>query len=237
MYNESWEFYDLIYHWKNYENEAFKIKEIINAYDLDNNKKSSTILDVACGTGEHHKYLKKYFKIDGLDLTSEFLKIARGKNPDGNYYHGDMISFDLKRKYDIVMCLFSSIGYVKTYKNLEATLKCFYNHLEDKGIIIIEPWFAPDNFKEGTVHLSTAENENIKVCRMNLSERKGNLSIMKMHYLVGTIKGVEHREELHEMALFTIDEMKKAFISNGFDVEYNPQGIYNNRGVYIGKKK
>ena len=38
---------------------------------------------------------------------------------------------------------------------------------------------------------------------MSVSERRGNMSVMDMHYLVGTPTGVEHFIERHELALFS----------------------------------
>ncbi len=66
-----------------------------------------------------------------MDSSKEMLKVAR-KNVDAvTFLQGNMIKFDLKKTYDIITCLFSSIGYVKTYKNLRKTLSNFFNHLKD----------------------------------------------------------------------------------------------------------
>jgi len=54
MFLESPELYDAIYHFKNYGRECEILREIINAAVPG----ARTILDVACGTGEHAKFLK-----------------------------------------------------------------------------------------------------------------------------------------------------------------------------------
>jgi hypothetical protein len=54
-----------------------------------------------------------------------------------------------------------------------------------------------------------------------------------MHYLIGTPQGVEHHLERHQMALYTVDEMKEAFRACGLKVEYDPAGP-TGRGLYTG---
>ena len=113
MFSKSAELYDKIYfEFKDYEAEAQMINESINR----ENPSARTILDVACGTGEHARILReKYgFDVDGIDLNDKLISLAQRKNPIGNFNNADMVDFDLGKSYDIVMCLFSSIGYVKT---------------------------------------------------------------------------------------------------------------------------
>ncbi|HEV2171306.1 MAG TPA: class I SAM-dependent methyltransferase, partial [Candidatus Binatus sp.] len=110
MFVESAELYDAIYHFKNYAHEC----EILRAIVAVNAPGARTILDVACGTGEHDKFLKQHYAVDGIDLNENYLAAARAKNPAGTYTLADMTGFDLSKRYDAVTCLFSAIGYVKT---------------------------------------------------------------------------------------------------------------------------
>lgn len=50
------------------------------------------------------------YSVDGIDLDPEFVEIARRKLPRSLIEHADMVDFDLGRRYDVVVCLFSSIG-------------------------------------------------------------------------------------------------------------------------------
>ncbi|MCB0593988.1 MAG: class I SAM-dependent methyltransferase [Lewinellaceae bacterium] len=233
MFAESSEFYDLIYSFKDYAGEAAKIRQLL----LSKSPGCQTILDVACGTGEHHKYLKNDFLVDGLDLNATFLEAARKKNPAGSYHPGDMMDFQLSKKYDVLLCLFSSIGYVKTLENVRSTIRCFARHLNPGGLILLEPWLTPENWYKGKLHMLTYDKENIKICRMNKSETRGNASHIHFHYLLATKKhGVRHFEEVHELGLFTEQEMKNAFEMAGLAVEHEPEGLIG-RGLYIGRKK
>lgn len=95
MFDLSARYYDLFYSFKNYEREAEIIRGLLKTHAAD----AHAILDVACGTGEHDRFLKKDYAVDGVDLNATFLEIARAKNPEGRYSIGDMTNFDVGRRY------------------------------------------------------------------------------------------------------------------------------------------
>jgi ubiquinone/menaquinone biosynthesis C-methylase UbiE len=230
MFTDSAQWYDLLYAFKDYAGEADQVMKQLERI----HPHAGSILDVACGTGSHDSYLAEKFRVDGLDINTSLLAIAQTKNPHGKYHVGDMTDFSLPDKYDIILCLFSSIGYVKTLDNLDNTLRCFKRHLNPGGAVLLEPWFTAETWRPGTVHMLTAETEDGKICRMSSSQRNGTLSVMMFHYLVGTPEGVQHFTELHELGLFSGDQMISAFEKNNFKIEYNPVGIAG-RGMYVGK--
>lgn len=233
MFAKSAQYYDLIYSsFKDYESEAEKIAHLIQNL----NPNAQTILDVACGTAEHAKLLNENYnyQVDGIDLDENLLEIARQKNPNARFEVADMTNFDLRQKYDIVMCLFSAIGYVKTLENVRKTLQCFKDHLSPDGLIIVEPWFTPDGWEAGHLYMKTVESDNLKVCRMSISERVGNLSNLHFEYLIGTTEGIQHETEFHELGLFTVEEMINCFKSVGLEVNYDSTGI-SGRGLYTAK--
>jgi ubiquinone/menaquinone biosynthesis C-methylase UbiE len=232
VFTDSAKIYDLIYSFKDYQKEALEVISMIRS----RHPQARTILDIGCGTAEHHKYLKNEFPIDGLDINEDYLRAARTKNEAGNYYLSDMTGFQLNKKYDVILCLFSAIGYILTMEKLISTFKCINEHLEDGGLVIVEPWFTPDTWYNGRLHLLTYDRDDIKISRMNMSETNGTLSIVNFHYLIGTPEeGVQHFEERHEFALFSKEEMRNAFNEAGFEVSYDEKGLIG-RGMYFGTK-
>ena len=234
MFTMSAHLYDLIYltRGKNYEAEAKSVHELTQAHLKSG---GNTLLDVACGTGIHLGYLKNYFDCEGLDLDQKMLDAAQMKMPELKFHQGNMLDFDLGKQFDVVTCLFSSIGYVKTVPNLKKAVSNMCRHLKPGGVLVIEPWFTPEDWHPGKVHATFVDEPELKLARINTSGQEGLLSFFVFHYLVGTPEGVEHFEERHELGLFTIDEYKLALSDNDLDVVHDPDWL-NFRGLYLGLK-
>ncbi len=64
MFSVTAEIYDAIYGFKDYAGEAMKIRQLI----ARERPGARTILDIACGTGEHARLLSPDFEVDGIDL-------------------------------------------------------------------------------------------------------------------------------------------------------------------------
>jgi len=234
MYKELAKYYDLIYSWKDYEKEVKKITKLIRKYKLSNGKK---LLDVACGTGRHLEYLKINFSCTGIDLNEEILDVAREKVSNVVFKLADMINLDLNEKFDIITCLFSSIGYVKTYLNLEKTLVNFAKHLKKGGVALIEPWFTKAKYEVGRPGMTIYESEDIKIARLNNTIIENNVSIMDMHYLIAERnQDVKYFVDKHELGLFEIEEFLNIMGKAGFKVEFLKNGLMKERGLYIGIK-
>ena len=234
MYKELAKYYDLIYSWKNYEEEVERIKELIKEYKKSEGKR---LLDVGCGTGKHLEYLKNDYSCVGMDLNDEMVAIAKQNIKEVKFMQADMIDFDLKSKFDIILCMFSSVGYVKTYSNLARTIVNFSNHLEKGGVIIIEPWFTKSTYMVGYPGMTTYDGEDIKIARLNTTKIENELSLMEMHYLiVEKNEDVKYFVDRHELGLFEVEKFLDIMIKAGLKVEFLKDGLMKERGLYIGIK-
>jgi ubiquinone/menaquinone biosynthesis C-methylase UbiE len=193
------------------------------------------LLDVACGTGRHIEYLKENFDVEGLDICQELLEIARQRNPDISFHHADMTEFDLGREFDIVTCLFSSIGYVKTLHNLTRAVTCMTRHVKPGGILVIEPWFTPDSWQPGSLDARFVDEPELKIARITTCLADGRLSYFDAHFLIGTPEGTEHIIEHHELGLFDTDEIRVVLADVGLEVTYDVRGLAG-RGMFIGRR-
>jgi SAM-dependent methyltransferase len=233
MFSQTARYYDKIYQsMKDYGAEAEKLIAIIHVYRRSTGNR---LLDVACGTGLHLSYLKQQFQVEGLDIDEELLAIARQRDPGVPLHQADMTDFDLGCTFDIVTCLFSAIGYVKTLDHLAHAVQCMASHLRPGGVLLIEPWFTPTIWQAGTIHAHYIDEPDLKIARINTSAVAGRLSIMDMHYLIGTPAGVNHYVERHEMGLFTTEEMTHALSACGLEVTYDQEGVMG-RGLFIGQQ-
>jgi ubiquinone/menaquinone biosynthesis C-methylase UbiE len=234
MFSKSEKYYDEIYGsmGKDYIAEANKVNKFIQKHKRTD---GNTLLDVACGTGAHAGPLSRHYKVEGLDLDANMLKVARKKYPKIRFHHGNMTSFDLGHQFDIVVCLFSSIGYVKTKANLRKAIKTMSWHLLPGGALLVEPWFTPEQWNPGRVFTLRVDKPDLKIVRMSRSGQKGKVSFLEFQYLIGTPKGIEHSMEHHELGLFAHEEYLDAFRSAGLKVIHSKKGL-DGRGLYIGKK-
>lgn len=235
LYRELAKYYDKIYHWKDYTIETTKIKELIKQHKTTS---GNSLLEVGCGTGHHITHLQDTFQCTGVDLNEEILEVAREKLPNTEFIQANMITMDLGRRFDVITCLFSSIGYVKTYSNLKKTLENFSSHLYRGGVAIIEPWFTKDVYAVGRPSITVYEDDDLKIARVNVSEIDGDVSVMDMHYLIAERgKKIKHYIDRHELGLFEVDKTLEIMKGVGFNAEYLPDGLMEKRGLYIGKKE
>ncbi len=233
MFTEAAELYDAIYFsFKDYAAEAADIARLVNSLSPG----AHTILDVACGTGEHARILSADhgYQVDGIDLNDDFLRFARLKNPAGRFVSADMTDFDLGRRYDAVICMFSSIGYVQTLPALERALACFRNHVTVDGIILVEPWFPPGKLTSGHHATRSAEAGGVRVERVSNTEIDGTLSRLRFDYLLQEGGRSRHTSEVHELGLFTEEETMRAFAAAGLEASHQAEGPAG-RGLYIAR--
>lgn len=233
MFSHSAELYDLIYSsFKDYAHEARQIAALLGKV----HPRCRTILDVACGTGEHAHLLVAHhgFEVDGLDLDPAFVRIAKAKHPGGEFHQANMVDFHLGRRYDAVLCLFSSIGYVRTLPEVRRALACFREHLATDGVMIVEPWFTPEVMEHGRTDTRTVETHDLRVVRVSRTELQGRLSRLRFDYEIHGPDGVRHASEVHELGLFTTDEMLRSFEATGLTAEYDSQGL-TGRGLFVAR--
>jgi ubiquinone/menaquinone biosynthesis C-methylase UbiE len=224
-------YYEAIYSFKNYEAEARRVHELVSGFKL---APGNSLLDVACGTGGHLAFMRKDYVAEGLDLSEQMLAIARERLPEITFHRGDMLDFDFGRKFDVIVCLFSAIGYVKTARRLKQAVANMRRHLEPGGVLVVEPWLTPETYKPGGLHGMIVNQPELKIARMNLSAVRNGVSIIKFHCLVGTPQGIEYFTEQHELGLFTHQEYLDAFAAAGLEVQYDEKGLMD-RGLYLGR--
>jgi SAM-dependent methyltransferase len=227
-------YYDKIYasQGKDYRKEAEYLVELMRPRGIG---RRASLLDVACGTGGHLLYLRKNFDVEGVDVSLDFIKIARLRLPKTKFFVGDMRTFATGKEYNVVTCLFSSIGFMDTLGKLQTAIRNMAKHVKKGGLLIIEPWFSPGQMENGRVSVTVVEEDKVKLVRMNTIKVEGNHSSFDFHYLVGTSSGTEHFVEKHRLGLYTQEEMSEAFQKCGLSVEYEEKGP-TGRGLYMGKK-
>lgn len=235
IYRELAPLYDLIYQRKDYAAEADVVRDLVRKHRSSGGR---DMLEVACGTGGHAQHLARHFRLLATDSNTGVLRIARRKVKGVQFRRADMVTLDLKRSFDAVVCLFSAIGYVRTKARLRRAMRSLSRHLKPGGVLLIDPWFTKATFKRGAPHLDVYSGPRLKVARLSLSEVRGDISRLDFHYAVAAWgKPVRHYVDRHELGLFSHDLMLAEMRAAGLRAKHLKRGLRKGRGLYIGVKR
>ena len=194
------------------------------------------LLDVACGTGSHLSFFKHRFRCVGVDVHADMLRVARGKVPEARFIRGDMTSFRLQARFDVITCLYSSITYVRTLPRLRSTILNFADHLKPGGMLLIEPYFTPASFRPGS-HVTTQTRHGITITRSATSRRRGNIARRKsVTLIIGGGKDLVLFRETRNAVLFTRRQMMSAMRAAGLRARYLKSRSIGPWGLYLGVK-
>lgn len=193
-----------------------------------------SLLDVACGTGLHlAAFGGEFDRVAGVEYSPDMLAVARQRLSGVPLYQVDMCHFALDEKFDVVCCLFGSIGYVNSPADLLPALNAMASHLTPGGILVVQPWIFAEAFVDGTVSGQLVRADSQVIARTCLYRRAGSVALGDMAYLVADPDGVRHFKEEHRLMLWSCDEYRAAFREAGCDSEYLPEAL-SGAGLLIG---
>jgi len=178
---------------------------------------------VACGTGAHLAELRRRYDVEGADLSPAMLAVARGRLPGIPLHQADMRTLEVGRRFDAVICLFSSIGYVTGPSELRSTVARLAAHVAPGGVLILDGWVRPDEWRESfRPEPDMAHDEGMLVVRLAHARREGNVTAMDMHHLVQTAEGIEYFVERHRLTLTPTADYVSAVESAGLAARVIP---------------
>ncbi|WUH98274.1 class I SAM-dependent methyltransferase [Spirillospora sp. NBC_00431] len=194
-----------------------------------------SLLDVACGTGGHLRAFAQIFDhVEGLELSGPMVRAARTRLPGITVHRGDMRELGLGRTFDVITCMFGSIGYLTTVAELTAVLRRFGRHLNPGGVAAVDPWWFPERFADGHISADIVTVPGRTVGRVSHSTLEGGASRMNVHYIVADAEeGARHLAETHLITLFTRREYEESFAAAGFEVDF-VEGLNDGRGLFVG---
>ena len=197
-----------------------------------------SLLDVACGTGRHLAAFDAPGRVTGLDNDPAMLEVAARRCPRARLVRGDMARFDLGERFDVVTCLFGSIAYLQPVGELRRAVATMAAHLAPGGVLVVEPWYAPDAWddecaRDGTVDLLVVDEPDRKAVRLCRSSRRGRRSALDFDYLVADAAGTRRFHERHELGLYDRSEYVAAFEAAGLDPTVDDHGLWGH-GLVLG---
>jgi ubiquinone/menaquinone biosynthesis C-methylase UbiE len=229
-------YYDAIYYKPEvYEAESELVSGLIQKYKKTPNKK---LLDVACGTGTHIRFLMGKYQVSGLDQSDAMLALARKQYPTIDFHNLSMIDFDLDECFGAIICLYGSIGFVQTVENLNNTLRAFFKHMDPGGVLILTPWSNKETFSERIVS-GLNKLGNINVARMEKVERAAENEVgISQHFIIADGLDVNYYTNSVSLGLFSLDEYERAIQQADLDIVEFYQGKEIQMGMaYVCRKK
>ncbi|MGC9517917.1 MAG: class I SAM-dependent methyltransferase [Methanomicrobiales archaeon] len=210
---------------KMYEDETMALINFINKYSKI---KLKSVLHLGCGAGGNDYTLKRYFKVTGVDISSDMLEIARTRNPEVEYNLGDMRSIILKNKFDAVV-IPDSIGYMTSSSDLEMALKTAYNHLRPGGVLFINTP-VKEEFKENNfVYTGSKKDVKLTIFENNyIPHESVNIYEATLIFLI-RIKGkLEVYQDTHILGIFESKTWNNLLEKVGFKgiEDFNIQDLY-----------
>ena len=235
LHSQLAKYYDRVYSFRNYLDEAVRLQNLIIKYSKTG---GSTLLDAACGTGLHLRYLKDDFVCTGVDVSRSMVRIAR-KNVKGvTFKEADMKTMRLRKQFDIILCILSSIGYVKTVSSLEKTIRNFSSHLKKGGLVLIEPSHSKSFYVRGEPRISTYDGKDAKIARINFTKIRQTTAVLNMHILISERgKDAKYFLDKHELGLFGVNSTLKIMKAAKLKSKYLKNGLMTGRELFIGIKK
>ena len=235
LHNQLSKYYDKVYSFKDYLDEAVRLQNLIIKYVESG---GNALLDVACGTGLHLKHLKDDFSCTGVDVSKSMLKIARKNTKGVTFKEADMKTLNLGKQFDVIICLLSSIGYVKTAMSLEKTIQNFSRHLKKGGLALIEPSHAKSFYVSGEPRITTYDGKDAKIARVNFTKIRQTTAVLNMHILIAEKgKDVKYFVDRHELGLFGINNTLRIMKAAGLKSKYLKSGLMTGRELFVGIKK
>jgi 2-polyprenyl-3-methyl-5-hydroxy-6-metoxy-1,4-benzoquinol methylase len=200
-------------------------------------KSESKILDMACGSGRHAIiFAKRGFDVTAVDLSQRLLSDAK-ENAEQNgvkidFVLSDILDFELTKRFNLVLNLFTSIGYFDNDQdNFRVVLKA-YDLLIDGGYFILD-YFNKNYLIKNLVPNTVLSENGLRITQNRAIQ--GNRVVKNI-----TIENNGSTEEFYEsVRLYSYEEMidsvKKAgltvikefgdYVGNNFIKESSPRLI------------
>jgi 2-polyprenyl-3-methyl-5-hydroxy-6-metoxy-1,4-benzoquinol methylase len=207
------EYYLKVYSHRN-QTEAERLVELIAKFW--NLKANSSVLDMACGAGRHALIFAKFgYKVTAVDLSqrliSEAKKNAEQENIEIEFVLSDILDFEISKKFDLAVNLFTSIGYFEKDNENFAVIKKANDLLNHGGYFVLD-YFNKDFLLKNLIPTTIFSENGLKITQNRSIE--GARVVKKI-----TIDNSGSSEEFYEsVRVYSYDEISKYVEDAGFNI-------------------
>jgi SAM-dependent methyltransferase len=161
-----------------------------------------TLLELGCGTGSILSRLTPIPSLTGLDQSPEMLALAGGKVPRARLIEGDMSSFSLGERFDVIICVFDSLNHLLTFAAWESMFAAVHDHLTEGGLFVLDVNTVGELRRLGDEPPWVYEfDDNVLIMDVSLAEAGLSMWDIRIFEHVGESQYLLHHEEIGELGI------------------------------------
>jgi ubiquinone/menaquinone biosynthesis C-methylase UbiE len=198
-------YYHILYKNRDEKEAKFFIENLVQYLSL---KKSSKLLDIACGKGRHATYFNSLgFDVIGVDLSPNSITSAKeNENATLQFAVHDMREVYQKNQFDVVTNLFTSFGYFEKDEDEQKAINAMAINLKKEGLLVID--FM--NAKKVMTNLIASEQKIIDSITFDISRKAVNQHIIKDIHITDSKTKHHFQEKVKALTLADFSD----FITN-----------------------
>lgn len=235
-------FYERLAPWYDAYNEAIgkdAAREVAGLVGVlaDHGVALGSVLDVACGTGRHLVHLREHAtEVAGSDVSASMIAVAADRLPEVPLHEADFRELALGRTFDVVTCLFSSIGHVADADDLDRAIAAMADHVAPGGALVVEPWLTPEVLVEdGMRDAAGVSVGDAAVSRTSRSWVEDGAVVMDWVWALATRDDIETYRERLRMPVFTRQRYLDTVEAAGLAATWVEHDTFP-RGLVLGRR-
>ena len=147
-----------------------------------------------------------------------------------------MMDFAIDKEFDTQVCLYGSIGFVRTFENLNKALANFSAHLKPGGVLCLTPWSTQEDF-EPKIVVDSVKHPDVRLARMeNVKLKAPGLVEVDFHHLIGRDGRVTYHQQSVVIGLFSRQQYLDAIDGAGLELMEHYRGSEIRMGVFVTRK-
>ncbi|MFG3701440.1 class I SAM-dependent methyltransferase [Micromonospora sp. NPDC047620] len=198
---------------------------------------ATSVLDVACGAGEHLRHLIPHFAVaEGVAVDAPMTAAARQALPGTTIHEAELPHLDVGRTFDVVTCLHDAMAQF-SLSGYRAVLRALARHLAPGGLMILAPLWMPDQATRRTASEAlTCAEDGRTVTHIARGVPRDGAHRLERHFLVADGDSVRHVEDTRVLRAFGRREHLSALAAAGCGGDFPSVGLAGRR-LLIGVRR
>jgi SAM-dependent methyltransferase len=209
-------------------------------------KPGAEVLDLCCGQGRHAVELAKHgCRMTALDLSQDYLALAEASAREAGMtletVHADMREIPFSDRFDAVINMFSSFGYLESEAEDARVLEAVRRALKPGGVALLDllnrDWVVA-NYETEDSHTDPDGTLYLEHRRLDLETSRNHVS-----FTVVAPDGTRREVDGHHIRLYTLREVRGMLDAAGLayegvhgGYEGEPYGINTRRMIVIARR-